>query len=43
MGYSYACQHRKEHFSFWKVRVYKANYSAFNGYRHTPSDYSLGA
>lgn len=25
----------------WRVWVYKANYSAFNGYQYTPSDYSL--
>lgn len=24
----------------WRVTVYRANYSAFNGYRRTPSDYS---
>lgn len=28
--------HRPE----WRVTVYKANYSAFNGYRRTRSDYS---
>jgi hypothetical protein len=24
----------------WRVRQYKCNHSAFNGYRYTPSDYS---
>lgn len=24
----------------WVIHVYRANYSAFNGYRCTPSDYS---
>jgi hypothetical protein len=30
-------QHGREH---WYVVVYRANRSAFNGYRFTPSDYS---
>ena len=24
----------------WRVTVYRGNFSAFNGYRFTPSDYS---
>jgi hypothetical protein len=35
-----ACLNRKEHFDHWVVAVRKANYSAFNGYHRTPSDYS---
>jgi hypothetical protein len=35
-----ACRNRKEHFEHWVVTVRKANYSAFNGGRRTPSDYS---
>lgn len=31
---------RKERMKNWQVVVYKANYSAFNGYAYTPSDYS---
>lgn len=31
---------RKDHRSSWRVTVYRANYSAFNGYRRTRSDYS---
>ena len=31
----------KAHRPLWVVRVREANYSAFNGYRRTPSDYSL--
>lgn len=31
------CWHGKE---FWVVTDYRCNYSAFNGYRRTPSDYS---
>lgn len=34
------CLNRKEHFTHWVVTVRKANYSAFNGYRRTPSLYS---
>lgn len=34
------CQNRKGHQDLWKVTVRKANYSAFNGGRRTPSDYS---
>lgn len=34
-----ACRN-KEHRPFWRVRVRNANYSAFNGYRRTPSAYS---
>lgn len=34
------CTDRKAHRPHWRVRVRKANYSAFNGYRRTPSDYS---
>lgn len=35
-----ACTDRKNHQSAWVVSVRKANYSAFNGGRRTPSDYS---
>jgi hypothetical protein len=35
-----ACLYRKEHFEHWVVTVRRANYSAFNGYHRTPSDYS---
>lgn len=31
---------RREHRDSWFVYVRKANYSAFNGYHKTPSDYS---
>ncbi|MBC9730694.1 hypothetical protein [Streptomyces sp. TRM68367] len=31
----------KAHRPAWRVRVRRANYSAFNGYRRTPSPYSL--
>jgi hypothetical protein len=31
----------KTHRPAWSVRVRRANYSAFNGYRRTPSAYSL--
>jgi len=34
------CLLRVEHRKHWVVRARKVNYSAFNGYRHTPSDYS---
>jgi hypothetical protein len=42
-GYSpkdFACKD-KDHKPRWVVIVRQANYSAFNGYRRTPSDYSL--
>lgn len=42
-GYSpkaYACTD-KDHRATWAVMVRNANYSAFNGYHYTPSDYSL--
>lgn len=35
-----ACRNRKEHQPQWVVTVRKANYSAFNGGRRTPSDHS---
>lgn len=35
-----ACPHRRKHAGRWRVVTRKANYSAFNGYRYTPSDYS---
>ena len=31
---------RRDHFGTWRVLVRNANYSAFNGYHRTPSDYS---
>jgi hypothetical protein len=31
----------KDHQGTWAVIVRNGNYSAFNGYRFTPSDYSL--
>jgi hypothetical protein len=31
---------RRDHFGTWRVLVRYANYSAFNGYHRTPSDYS---
>lgn len=31
----------KAHRPFWEVVVRNGNYSAFNGYHFTPSDYSL--
>lgn len=34
-----ACPQRT-HRGSWRVAVRKANYSAFSGYRRTPSDYS---
>lgn len=34
------CTDRKAHRRHWRVRVRNANYSAFNGGRRTPSDYS---
>jgi hypothetical protein len=37
---SVACRNRKEHFGSWVVTTRRANYSAFNGYHRTPSDYS---
>jgi hypothetical protein len=35
----YGCRN-PDHRQWWRVSVYKANYSAFNGYHRTPSDYS---
>lgn len=35
------CQQPSEHRPVWAVAIRKANYSAFNGYRRTPSAYSL--
>jgi hypothetical protein len=37
-GASCGCSPRDR--SYWRVVTRLANYSAFNGYRHTPSDYS---
>lgn len=34
------CEDRKNHRPGWEVLVRKANYSAFNGYHRTRSDYS---
>lgn len=34
------CADRTTHRPAWRVLVRKANYSAFNGGRRTPSDYS---
>jgi hypothetical protein len=34
------CEDRKAHRPHWRVTVRHANYSAFNGGRRTPSDYS---
>jgi hypothetical protein len=42
-GYSpkaFACKD-KAHMTDWEVVVRLGNYSAFNGYRFTPSEYSL--
>lgn len=36
-----ACGDRKAHRAFWVVVERRCNYSAFNGYHRTPSDYSL--
>lgn len=35
-----ACKDRVNHWTSWRVDVRRANYSAFNGGRRTPSDYS---
>ncbi|MER7487973.1 hypothetical protein ABTY20_19105 [Streptomyces sp. NPDC126497] len=35
-----SCKDRAAHRPSWRVLVRKANYSAFNGGRRTPSDYS---
>ncbi|QDN64365.1 hypothetical protein [Streptomyces sp. S1D4-14] len=35
-----ACRDRRVHRPAWRVLVRRANYSAFNGYHRTPSDYS---
>lgn len=40
MSAAVPCQNRREHRSSWVVRTRQANYSAFNGGRRTPSDYS---
>ncbi len=34
------CRAPGQHRGSWMVRTRKANYSAFNGYHYTPSDYS---
>jgi hypothetical protein len=47
-GKACECPERKEPMTrdddrparLWRWKDYKANYSAFNGYRYTPSDYS---
>jgi hypothetical protein len=36
-----ACEDRKGHREYWRVQMRRCNYSAFNGYHWTPSDYSL--
>jgi hypothetical protein len=36
-----SCQSRAGHRGVWEVVVRNANHSAFNGYRRTPSAYSL--
>ena len=33
----------RDHRAFWVVLQRECNYSAFNGYRYTPSDYSAVA
>ncbi len=40
MSQGEACRDRS-HRPAWRVLVREANYSAFNGYRRTPSAYSL--
>lgn len=35
------CECDPEDRAQWRVRMYRCNYSAFNGRRWTPSDYSL--
>lgn len=35
-----SCENRADHQASWVVRAREANYSAFNGYRRTPSIYS---
>lgn len=30
----------REHREHWEILQYRCNHSAFNGYHHTPSDYS---
>ena len=34
------CRCKPKDKSNWRVDVYRGNYSAFSGYRFTPSDYS---
>lgn len=41
MSQGEACKNRTDHWIHWRVEVRRANYSAFNGGRRTPSDYSL--
>lgn len=36
----HGCDDREAHRASWVVEARRRNYSAFNGYRHTPSDYS---
>lgn len=40
MSGGYICQHKETHYHRWRVLHRKCNYSAFNGYKYTPSDYS---
>ena len=39
MNQGFTCRVR-DHRPFWVAVQYKCNYSAFNGYSYTPSDYS---
>lgn len=41
-GYSCQCS-KPEKGKYWFILDYKCNYSAFNGYHYTPSDYSAMA
>lgn len=40
MSCSQGCRCEVKDRSKWRVHVYRANYSSFNGNRRTPSDYS---
>lgn len=40
MSHGTACKSRAVHWTSWRVVVRRANYSAFNGGRRTPSAYS---
>ncbi|AXH50938.1 hypothetical protein CPT_Scapp_009 [Serratia phage Scapp] len=35
-----ACKCKVKRRDNWRIIDYRCNYSAFNGYRYTPSDYS---